>query len=385
MVIKLRVTSREDAQWSHEQIFDQVEVSIGRDLKSDLKLRDSKKIVSRHHAVIEQAGDKFTVTDLNSQNFTYLNDKKLEPSLASPLKDGDNIKIGEFDIAFAVEEIQLEHLEKTLFSAEHPNPFTDDLQLLAETLTRICHTYEKEGFARKKQALKETIENVFDGIPVNDALEIMAGVIKNTMAPLSSAEQENEPGLSIDEKNSSTKKVVLVLMELLAKLVQARKEFRLEFLGETIVGSAGKFSIQDCTDRELVNYYLSPDVPPEEAEKRIKSLKTLADELKVHQLSLLEGYKAGVSQGSMKLIKKFDPAALKSQMGGMSLKVAGLKIPLSFLPVIKQIKLKQRMSDSFFELSKEDLSILEKEYFRSGYIQGYYRRMDQLKQKNPKS
>ena len=383
MIIRFKITSKDDIQWSHEQVFDQEKVTIGRDLKSDLKLRDAKKIVSRHHAVIEQHENEFTVIDLNSQNFTYLNDEKLEPSVPFPLKNGDDLKIGEFAICVMIEEIQQEHLDKTLFSPEHPNPFLKDLQVLAEVFERICHNYEKEDFGRKNEALKETMEEALTDIPVNKAFIIMTDAIKEKRAPSSSLDDEFE--LPINDENKKTKKLVFIMLELLANLIQARKEFCLEFLGETIVGSGSKFSLQDCTDNQLRDYYVTSDIASVEVEKRLKDLRAIADVLKHHQLSLLDGYKAGVSEGTKQMIKKFDPSVIEEKINDTTLNVLGLKIPLRFLPVIKHIKFKKMISDSFFELSNEDLSIIEKEYFRSGYIQGYYRRMDQLKGKNSKS
>lgn len=385
MIIRLKITSKDDIQWSHEQVFDQEKVTIGRDLKSDLILRDPKKIVSRHHAVIEQHENEYTVIDLNSQNFTYLNDKKLEPSVPQPLRNGDELKISVFAICFMIEEIQQEHIDKTLFSPEHPNPFLKELQVLAEIFERVCHNYEKEDFGRKNDALKEAMEEALAGIHVNKAFKIMTDAIKEKRTSFSSSRLDDEFELPINDDNNKTIKLVSIMLELLADLIQARKEFRLEFLGETIVGSGSKFSLQDCTDNQLRDYYVTSDISSVEIEKRLKDLRAIADVLKHHQLSLIDGYKAGVSEGTKQMIKKFDPSVIEKKMNDTMLNVMGVKIPLRFLPVIKQIKFKKLISDSFFELSNEDLSIIEKEYFRSGYIQGYYKRMDQLKGKSSKS
>jgi hypothetical protein len=385
MVVKLKVSRKDDPQWTHEQVFDQEMLTIGRDLKSDLQLRDTKKIVSRHHAVIKQHGQEWNVSDLNSQNFTFLNDKKLDANIPYPLKNGDDLKIGEFTIHFMIEATQLEHIDKTLFSVEHPNPFLDDLQILAETLGRICRTYENEDFGRKNQSLKETMEDTLADVPVNEAFGILIDALREKGVPCSSTPLEHGSKLSASEKSTRTAKLVDILLELLANLVQARKEFRLEFLGETIVGSGSKFSLQDCTDQQLRDYYLTSEISSSETDARFKKLRNLADVLKHHQLSLLDGYKAGVSDGTKKVIKMFDPSVLAEKINDTKLSVLGVKLPLRFLPVVKHIKFKKLISDSFIEISNEDLSIIEKEYFRSGYIQAYYRRMDQLKKKYSKA
>ncbi len=57
-------------------------------------LLSDPKIVSRRHAQIEQEGDHFYVTDLNSVNGTKLNGERLPPKERKPLWDGDTLEVG---------------------------------------------------------------------------------------------------------------------------------------------------------------------------------------------------------------------------------------------------------------------------------------------------
>ncbi len=50
--------------------------------------------VSRRHARIVRRNEIYFVEDLNSTNFTFLNDDKLEPGRLYPLADGDEIRLG---------------------------------------------------------------------------------------------------------------------------------------------------------------------------------------------------------------------------------------------------------------------------------------------------
>lgn len=50
--------------------------------------------VSRRHAKISFQDDKFYVEDLNSVNFTYLNQTRLEPNEPAELNDGDELMFG---------------------------------------------------------------------------------------------------------------------------------------------------------------------------------------------------------------------------------------------------------------------------------------------------
>src|SRR5437868_10554538 len=52
--------------------------------------------VSRQHLTIDVRGNHLTVSDLNSMNGTTLNDEKVEPNHATPLKHGDQLQLGSF-------------------------------------------------------------------------------------------------------------------------------------------------------------------------------------------------------------------------------------------------------------------------------------------------
>jgi phosphoserine phosphatase RsbU/P len=57
--------------------------------------------VSRKHAEIRRAGDRFTLVDLHSRNLTFLNGKKLDPDDAPPvLSANDRIKICDVEFVF---------------------------------------------------------------------------------------------------------------------------------------------------------------------------------------------------------------------------------------------------------------------------------------------
>ncbi len=57
--------------------------------------------VSRKHAEIRRSGDKYTLVDLNSRNFTFLNGRKVAPETAPPiLATNDRIKICDVEFVF---------------------------------------------------------------------------------------------------------------------------------------------------------------------------------------------------------------------------------------------------------------------------------------------
>lgn len=70
---------------------------IGRNADNTLFLAD--ELISRHHAML-QAGDggTWSLYDLNSRNGTFLNGRRLTG--VAELNDGDQIRIGNFDLVF---------------------------------------------------------------------------------------------------------------------------------------------------------------------------------------------------------------------------------------------------------------------------------------------
>ena len=76
---------------------DRFPYTIGRDRQSDLVLPDAR--VSRHHAVIERAGNAVRLCDLGSLNGTYLNG---QPVTKADLRDGDSLSIGGFDVTIRI-------------------------------------------------------------------------------------------------------------------------------------------------------------------------------------------------------------------------------------------------------------------------------------------
>src|SRR5258708_37491105 len=79
--------------------FDKAEVTIGRVQGNDIIL--PKGNVSKRHSRIVLKDGKFIIVDLNSNNGTYVNGRKITSPLV--LKDADKIYIGDFILS--IEEL----------------------------------------------------------------------------------------------------------------------------------------------------------------------------------------------------------------------------------------------------------------------------------------
>jgi hypothetical protein len=66
----------------------------------DMAFYDPEGYVSRHHAQITKARNGYFITDLDSSNGTYVNDRLLAPKKPRLLRNGDRIEIGEVVIQF---------------------------------------------------------------------------------------------------------------------------------------------------------------------------------------------------------------------------------------------------------------------------------------------
>jgi pSer/pThr/pTyr-binding forkhead associated (FHA) protein len=70
-------------------------VTIGREADNLVQLPHEK--VSKHHAVMVPAGDRWAIEDLHSTNGVFVNGRRVE---RTQLNDGDHVKIGPFELFF---------------------------------------------------------------------------------------------------------------------------------------------------------------------------------------------------------------------------------------------------------------------------------------------
>lgn len=73
--------------------------TIGRESSNTITIKDPT--VSRQHCQIRKTGLSFTITDLDSQNGTFVNGKRI---IEAKLKHGDEMLIGKFTMRFMDEE-----------------------------------------------------------------------------------------------------------------------------------------------------------------------------------------------------------------------------------------------------------------------------------------
>ena len=85
-----------------------IEFIVGREdpignIYPDIDLTDfggDERGVSRQHARITLQDNQYYIIDLQSTNFTYVNQQRLQPNLPTPLHDGDEIQFGRLKVLF---------------------------------------------------------------------------------------------------------------------------------------------------------------------------------------------------------------------------------------------------------------------------------------------
>ncbi len=111
-MINLTVILDEVVLKTYEYDQDQKVITIGRDEENDLVLKDNA--VSRHHAKIEAGEHGYLLTDLDSQNGVFINDKSIRSQ--QWLNNGDIIKIGRHSIKYSQEseEAAVDLMDQTM-------------------------------------------------------------------------------------------------------------------------------------------------------------------------------------------------------------------------------------------------------------------------------
>jgi hypothetical protein len=160
-----------------------------------------------------------------------------------------------------------------------------------------------------------------------------------------------------------------VLLDAFSKLLRGRSSFRNEFLGATMIVDGELSSLLSA--ETAIQSMLEGSATDEEFAARSAALQRELDEFIAHVVALLDGYRTSVDDGVHKLLQKMSPEVFRNQLSQLKLKVGPLEIPYSVIPFFLQWKTMQLSARMHQELTREDRGVLEKRYFRTGFIHGY--------------
>lgn len=386
MQVKLVVTSEDNPSCQDLYNFSQEVITIGRDRSSLLYLADPKRIVGRSHAKLERKGDVVHLIDVGSRNFTFLKGKKIDAEKPYVLKPGDQFKIGDFIVKFEgliKEPAELEPIDKTIVDQTFPNPFIDDAKELAKILKQIYDKYDAGVPSRRNEELNQTLSEQLGEIKPTDAATLISAQLKPSMAvPVAPEPFPAEGGALL--MTDRIRFLCDVLLTAFVKFIKAPWNFKEAFIGITKIKSRS-FSVHSSTLQEVREFLLSGHISDYDFKNRIAILKKEADEAMVHQVALMDGYKASVNEGSRHLLEHFNPDALKKILDKQSIKLGRIEIPYRYLPIFYHWKLLQLYQQKYVALIQEDRGIFENKMFRPGFINAYLERLSSAQSEEPGS
>lgn len=391
MPVKLRVVNTEaETDDPSEYLFDQDRVTIGRGSDNDLTLPDPQRIVSTEHAVIQKEGGTYQLVDRGSKNFTYLHDQRLTAGEPYELAAGDTFCLGNFEIEFTPTEVDTTSpaADETVFARDFSNPFADPAQNLTEALVNLVEAYEEEAPQRREDALKdafrrtdvevenrEVMQRLFDLLD----LQPSAGTAPSPSTPSGSSGEttsdaapaeasSSSPGPSVQVDDAVTEEVLDTLLESLSRIIEIPWQFRHEFIGQTIMQSAETEFLYEGDADTIKNHLLDPSISQEERRKRLDHVENAAEALAVHQVAMLNGYKASVTEGAEELLERLNPESHQAE-------ITEENVVYEYLPVLASPAVVERLQLKWNDLKRGDWSAAEQRIFRPAFIKAYLARM----------
>ncbi len=385
MPVTIRLTNVNDPESHRDLVFTQPVISIGRETSSTLSLSDP--LVSKNHARIEKEPAGYRIFDLKSTNATYLNGEKLIPERAYALHQNDEVKIAGYRLEFGFKE------ETQVSSARPIHPATTisqpdaemhdagtGMQSLPGTTSGISQQWAKlkdelVDIARylDKVDVKELSSRNEELTRLCDELRTENERLKNqgAQAPVQDIRESpvrESPGESVFIPSGELHDI---LLQAVLKLVRGQLSFRSEFLGMTVLRDSGPVPVDFPSHQDAVRYFADPALGEAEAAARLANLKKAAEQVILHTIGIMEGYKQSAEEGSKSLLQRADPSLLRKEVLKSKLRLGPLEIPYRLLPFLVPFRVLQLAEKRHHDLVIEDRGVLEKRYYRPGFVHGY--------------
>ena len=399
MPVKLCVVNEEDEGDSpSDYLFEEDRVTIGRAEENDLTIPDPKRVVSSEHAMVTCEGNTYQLIDRGSKNFTYVGNQRITAQEPYELSDGDTFRIGDFRLEFRVIEQDsdpLRHRGETVFDHDFSNPFEDPVQQLQVALTALADAYDREPAQRRDEALKDAFRGMAgdladrDGVrEVVDMLETQqsdatdpTGRDTSSVSYSSASRPESSPSRPAHTENKHRSferpvrapnpvadSVIEALSEAIAEVVPIPWRFRHEFIGQTIMQAPETQFLHQGNGQSIKAHLMDPSISKEEREDRLDLVMEAAESVGVHQVAMLNGYKASVMDGGENLLEILDPDTHERD-------VRDQNILFEYVPMLASPAVLERLRTKWQELHQGDSAVAEQRIFRPAFTKAYLARM----------
>ena len=370
MSFTLQVTPTAAAEAPETHVFAREVVVIGRDASVDLRLDDATRIVSNRHAEVRQTAGTLSLVDLGSKNGTVLNGRRLRSGEAAPLREDDAFEVGDFEIRVvrieAVDEVGARSETRAVHGAEREGAAPADSDPVGEADEEALQSARREaGDADRLDAplMAPPVQKGEDSDVVDSRSE---GPLSSQEAPSPDPETHALDGPS-EEISPSEDQMLDALVVAVARLTGIPWQFRYEFIGQTIAPTEDVAVFAKGTPEALRRFLIDPRLDPDEQAGRRAALAAAAEAGALHQVAMLDGYKAGIEAGTRHLLEAFDPNAALADVrqGGFWQR----------LPLVRDIAALKRLRQTHRNLAQEDEAVAERGRFRPAFIKAYLARM----------
>ena len=386
IIINLRKIS--DEKYNKEFEFTEFPVRIGRETENEIILEDAKKIVSRSHAKIQNNSGGFQLLDLGSANFTYLNGEKLFPNVENNLKNGDIVKIGDYELNIIIEQFKTTPAFDEQRTMVFSSPFDDEVNRIFEGINKLSEKYYTDNSPLKSEMLRVSLMQNIEKLIPDESIHVLSEYFANKFLDQALINQSKNYLSSVNIPRAEKQKIVSesqfilndnlkkitpdysfsshfseaidILMDTMIKLIKGFLQFKQEFFGVTIYQTIPTGSLKDLKD-----YLFNQEISTDEQKKRVNLIKEEAQKLLAHQIGLLKGYKNSVTEGSQSMLQSLDPEIIEKETA--SKQTSSLE---NILPYLKKIKTLEAIKKSYKKYIS-DPYYLEKKFFRPAFIKGY--------------
>lgn len=376
MSVKLSVSRKGTSNdTSSEHLFQDERVTIGRGQANHLTLPAPRHAVSMEHAVLEQTDDACRLTNCSSVGDTRLNEQRIAARTPHEVQEGDVCRIGDFRI-----EIQFpDGVEDASVDGEEAdgNPFEEPVGELIDALEAVAETYEKERGQARDDALADALNRAHGPVSSHEAVQrsigLLQGEAQSEASDSSSGDGRSAPARvdrEVVDVVGIASPVLDTLADVAATVFQLPRQFQGEFLGHSFSHPSDLDILYAGEGQHIKHYLLDASATMEERKKRLRHVEEAAEALTLHQIAMLEGYKASVIDGIEALLSRFDPEEHKREVADEN---EVLKyIPMSVNPVVFQ-----RMRAEWEDLMREDWAVAEQRIFRPAFTKAYLDEMEQ--------
>jgi len=365
MPIRLLVNKNKDPEFEIEREINEVEITIGRDIKNTIVLEDKKKFVSKEHAKILFDNGNYYLFDF-SRNGTFVNNQRLKSNHPYALDNGSKFVIGEFLIEVVIKEPD-EGLTRVII-----NPFKEEIKTISELIHRIDEKYQQADPLFREEFIKETYK---------DLLEV---INSSTFQKYTGNKTSNDQEFSLKMPDRvQENEIMIMLLDNFVKLLQGISKFRSEFIGTTMVQSEDSINVQ--SKEKLQDDLFNEHITPEQREKKINSFKNECEKIILHQIALLNGYRESIHEGVLILYNELNPLNIKQKILNEKIEIGPVSFSKRLIPFLVKIKVLKNIQLKFQNIDLEDIGFIEKKYFRPSFSRKYLEMVSSSQKTNSNS